>query len=78
MRRSTWRTSGPVSSRFETRLTSSWFRSIIDLVGCAPIQRIVWSVFIVQADDETPIVLRLSFRTGGTPGTERLPRSYAR
>ena len=28
------------------------------------------ALYVVQAHDETPIVPRLLFRTGGTPGTE--------
>ena len=46
--------------------------------GCVAFERLVRSRVVVQAHDETPMVPKLSFRTGGTPGREEEPGSCVR
>jgi hypothetical protein len=45
-------------------------RGPVELGGVPHAKSLVGPFVVVQAHDETPMVPKLSFRTGGTPGTE--------
>ena len=46
--------------------------------GSVAVEGLVGPRVVVQAHDETPMVPKLSFRTGGTPGREEEPGSCVR
>ncbi|MGB6000152.1 MAG: hypothetical protein WBI00_06685, partial [Thermoanaerobaculia bacterium] len=46
--------------------------------GSVAVEGLVRPGVVVQAHDETPMVPKLSFRTGGTPGREEEPGSCVR
>ena len=78
LRSGTRRSSWPISSRLESPRPTGRSAVEVDLVGRPGLERVVRSISVVQAHDETPMVPRLLFRTGGTPGTEGQPRCCAR
>ena len=72
------RASRPLAPRLESWLETGWTLTEIDFVRRRGVQGVVRPIPVVQPHDETPIVPRLSFRTGGIPGTEGQPGSCAR
>jgi len=78
VRSSAGRAARPSTSWLEARREARGRSFEVDLVRGAHMESGVRPVFVVQPHDETPIVPRLSFRTGGIPGTEGQPRSCAR
>ena len=50
-------------------------RGPVQLSGIPHAKSLVRPFVVVQAHDETPMVPKLSFRTGGTPGTKGQPGS---
>jgi hypothetical protein len=70
LRLSTRRTSRPTPPLLESWCATSGRLSKVDFIGSPDVQPGMWPIAVVQAHDETPIVPRLLFRTGGTPGME--------